>query len=100
MPGRKPCVQVAPPSAEVAQPMSEEPPSKKRPLWNAATTVPPYENESGSTWVLCWLVALVNGSELSCTRVAADASTVLTTSVKAARADAAVKRRAGPKADL
>ena len=41
-PGRKPGVpQVAPPSPERAKPMSVEPPLKKRPTWNAPTTVLP-----------------------------------------------------------
>src|SRR5215469_13080982 len=60
----KPCVQVAPLSVEVAKPMSELPPSKKRPDWKTETMVEPKEKVSGSTCVLCWLEELVNGSEL------------------------------------
>src|SRR5581483_7270063 len=44
--------------------MSDEPPSVKRPDWNAATIGEPEANVSGSTCVLCWLVPFVNGSEL------------------------------------
>ena len=54
-----------PPSLEVAKPISEEPPSRKRPDWNAETIVEPNENVSGSTCVACWLVAFVNGSWLT-----------------------------------
>src|SRR6476646_5677534 len=45
------------------------PPSNMRPTWNAETIVEPNENVSGSTSVLCWLIALVYGSELICNRV-------------------------------
>src|SRR5919199_714609 len=47
---------------DVAQPMSDAPPSKKRPNCPAATRVEPNEYESGSTIVLCWLVEFVKGS--------------------------------------
>src|SRR4051794_19159328 len=63
-PGRKPEVQVAPPSVERDQPMSVPPPLKKRPTWKADTIVEPLENVSGSTSVACWLVVLANGSLL------------------------------------
>lgn len=33
-------------------------------VWKTATMVLPNENESGSTWVLCWLPPVVYGSEL------------------------------------
>src|SRR3954451_23439806 len=62
MPGSGPLVHVAPLSELVAKPMSDAPPSKKRPSCAAATIVEPNENVSGSTIVLCWLVVLVNGS--------------------------------------
>ena len=79
-PGRNPLVgQVAPPSVEVAKPMSEPPPSKNRPTWNAVTTVEPLENVSGSTSVACWLVVFLNGSVLirvSATLAEADAAKV------------------------
>src|SRR5215211_5516035 len=65
MPGRKPFVQVPPPSADRAQPMLEDPPSKKRPTWKAETIVDPAAKVSGSTSVACWLVVFVYGSELS-----------------------------------
>src|SRR5947207_240218 len=42
--------------------MPEAPPSVKRPDCAAATPVEPKKNESGSTTVLCWLEAFVNGS--------------------------------------
>src|SRR3954452_2746471 len=45
--------------------MSLAPPSKKRPTWKAPTTVLPKANVSGSSSVACWLVELVNGSELT-----------------------------------
>ena len=66
VPGRKPLVKLVPPSMEVANPMSDAPPPKKRPTWKADTRVLPEANVSGSTSVLCWLVALLNGSLLSC----------------------------------
>jgi hypothetical protein len=49
--------------------MLAAPPSNIRPTWNAETMVEPNENVSGSTSVLCWLIALVYGSELICNRV-------------------------------
>ena len=63
--GRKPRLHVAPSSIEVAQPMSDAPPLKKRPTWNADTIVSPQANVSGSTSVLCWLSEFVNGSSLT-----------------------------------
>src|SRR6202007_885706 len=64
-PGRNPDVrQLAPPLVDIANPMSVAPPLKKRPTWNADTTVEPLENVSGSTSVACWLVVLANGSLL------------------------------------
>jgi hypothetical protein len=62
IPGSVPELHVAPLSVEVAKPMSDAPPSKKRPNCAAATIVEPNEYVSGSTIVLCWLVAFVNGS--------------------------------------
>src|SRR5262249_13008152 len=53
MPGRKPCVQVAPPSVDVAKPMSLAPPSVNRPDWKTETIVLPFDSVSGSTWVAC-----------------------------------------------
>jgi len=44
---------VRPASVEVETPMFAAPPSKKRPDWNAATTVEPWAKESGSTCVRC-----------------------------------------------
>src|SRR5690349_19242919 len=66
MPGRNPgASHVAPPSPERTTPTSVAPPLKKRPTWNAPTTVAPLANVSGSTSVACWLVGFVNGSELT-----------------------------------
>src|SRR5260370_1508820 len=64
VPGRKPLVKVLPPLVEVAKPMSEAPPLKKRPTWEAATRVEPEAKGSGSASVLCWLSVLVNRSGL------------------------------------
>ena len=47
------CVQVAPPSVDVAQPLSTEPASVIRPTWNVATIVEPQAKLSGSTSVAC-----------------------------------------------
>jgi hypothetical protein len=66
-PGRKPLVpQVLPPSVEREKPISVAPPLKKRPTWNADTTVDPADSVSGSTSVACWLVLFGNGSWLIC----------------------------------
>src|SRR6266852_4232297 len=70
VPGRKPLVKLLPPLVEVAKPMSEAPPLKKRPTWKAETKVLSKAKVSGSTSVWCWLVLLVNGSLLSWMRVA------------------------------
>jgi hypothetical protein len=53
MPGRFPVVQVVPLFSEVANAMSDAPPSKNRPVCTTETMVDPNENESGSTWVRC-----------------------------------------------
>ena len=71
IPVRKPLVNVLPPSVEVAKPISEAPPLKKRPTWKAETIVEPKAKVSGSTSVRCWLVELVNGSLLSWIRLPA-----------------------------
>jgi len=56
---------VRPAFVVVAHPMLlEPPPTLKRPVWNAATTLVPKLNESGSTCVRCWLDWFVYGSEL------------------------------------
>src|SRR2546425_10456449 len=67
--GRKPLVKLFPPSVDVAKPMLEAPPLKKRPTWKAETKVEPEDKVSGSTSVACWLVVLVYGSVLSRRRV-------------------------------
>src|SRR5437899_8886675 len=76
VPGRKPLVKPFPPLIEVAKPMSEAPPLKKRPTWKVETKVEPEAKVSGSTSVACWLVLLVNGSLLIWTRVKAKAEMV------------------------
>src|SRR5437762_2739896 len=66
MPGRNPGgPHVAPPSPDRTNPMSVAPPLKNRPTWKVPTTVLPNAKVSGSTSVACWLVGLVNGSELT-----------------------------------
>src|SRR6478752_5317282 len=65
-PGRNPgAPQVAPPFPERTKPISVDPPLKKRPTWNALTTVLPNAKVSGSSSVACWLEELVNGSALT-----------------------------------
>src|SRR6266699_1637260 len=76
VPGRKPLVKPFPPLVDVAKPISEAPPLKKRPTWKAETKVEPEAKVSGSTSVACWLVGLVNGSLLICKRVKAKAEMV------------------------
>src|SRR5687767_8542476 len=49
--GRNPCVQVSPPSCDVANPLLVAPPFEKRPVWKPATTVSPQANVSASTCV-------------------------------------------------
>jgi len=53
VPGRKPLLKLVPPLVEVANPMSDAPPPKKRPTWKADTKVLPEANVSGPTSVLC-----------------------------------------------
>src|SRR5258708_33329261 len=67
--GRKSLVKLLPPLVDVAKPMLEAPPLKKRPTWKAETKVLPEDKVSGSTSAACWLVALVKGSVLSRRRV-------------------------------
>src|SRR5712692_4599191 len=69
VPGRKSFLKFFPPLVDVAKPISEAPPLKKRPTWKAETRVEPEAKVSGSTSVACWLVLLVNGSLLSWIRV-------------------------------
>src|SRR4029453_10200759 len=73
------------------------PPLTKRPCWNAATIVDPDANVSGSTSVACWLVGLVNGSELSWVRAtlarAADAVIPIAKPKATATASATVSAR-------
>src|SRR5919197_2492348 len=62
IPGRAWAVHEAPLFVETETPMSEAPPSVKRPHCAAATIVLPNAYVSGSTIVACWLVEFVNGS--------------------------------------
>src|SRR5579859_172946 len=64
IPGMFPWVHVVPPSVEVANPISDDPPSVKRPVWNTETTVLPAAKLAGSTSVWCWLLVFVNVSLL------------------------------------
>src|SRR5256714_1086211 len=90
IPGRVPLVHETPLFVEVDHPMPDDPPSKKRPLCAAATIVEPKENVSGSTTVLCWLVAFVNGSAKICVSATFADAVMVTTSV--ARPASASKR--------
>ena len=45
--------------------MSDDPPPNTRPTWKAETIVEPNAKVSGSTSVLCWACASVNGSVLT-----------------------------------
>jgi len=65
IPVSRPFCQVTPPSVEVAKPMSEAPPSKKRPIWKTATSVEPKAATAGSTSVACWLDGFEKVSVLS-----------------------------------
>jgi hypothetical protein len=85
-PGRPWLVQVAPALVETATLMLEEPPSLNRPVCTAATMVLPNANESGSTWVACWLLAFVYWSELICVVAAAAGMAVPMTRAVAAAA--------------
>ena len=50
--GKKPWIKVSPPFVEVAKPILEAPPLKKRPDWKVDTIVLPKAKVSGSTCVL------------------------------------------------
>src|SRR5260370_38586624 len=69
VPGKKPFLKLFPPLLEVAKPMAEAPPLKKRPTWKADTMVLPKAKVSGSTSVACLLSGLVKVSVLSRRRV-------------------------------
>ena len=93
MPGITPLVHVAPLSVLMAQPMSDAPPSVKRPHCAAATIVLPDEYVSGSTIVACWLVAFVNGSvAMIVTATFAEATSVSVSAAAAASPSASEKR--------
>src|SRR5919204_1085865 len=94
MPGKTPLTQLEPLFVDVAQPMSDAPPSKKRPSCAAETMVEPNEYESGSTIVLCWLVEFVNGSVAILTiGIVALAATLSTSAAAAATPRTSAKRR-------
>src|SRR5919204_4783970 len=84
IPGMTPLVHDVPLFVDVAQPMSDAPPLKKRPNCAAATIVEPNEYESGSTIVLCWLVEFVNGSVAILTTGIVALAAMLSTSAAAA----------------
>src|SRR5256885_3708246 len=89
-----PLVHDVPLFVDVAQPMSDAPPSKKRPNCAAETSVEPNEYESGSTIVLCWLVELVKGSvAILTTGIVAAAATLSTSAAVAAKPRARAARR-------
>src|SRR5207244_11232462 len=89
-----PLVHDVPLFVEVAQPMSDAPPSVKRPNCAAATIVEPNEYESGSTIVLCWLVEFVNGSvAILTTGMVAPAATLNTSAAAAAAPRTGAERR-------
>src|ERR671928_282395 len=79
---------------ETDTPMSDDPPSVKRPHCAAATIVLPNEYVSGSTIVACWLVEFVNGSvAMIVTATFAEATSVSVKAAKAARASTRPRRR-------
>src|SRR2546428_197266 len=84
IPGRLPLVHVVPLFVDVAKPMSDEPPLKKRPNCAVATIVLPDEYVSGSTIVLCSLVALVKGSVAICVSATLAEATIVRTSAAVA----------------
>src|SRR2546422_8043921 len=90
--GRKPDVHFLPPLVEVAKPMFEAPPLKNRPTWNAETIVDPEAKVSGSTSVLCWLVAFEYGSVLNCRRLLARAGVLAMVPNRIARPNAPISR--------
>src|SRR5215470_11259199 len=96
VPGRKPLVKLLPPLVEVAKPMSEAPPLKKRPTWKAETKVLPKAKVSGSTSVRCWLVLLVNGSLLSWMRVTLAKARMVDESANRSARVMATSTRVGP----
>src|ERR671927_768850 len=79
---------------ETETPMSDDPPSVKRPHCAAATIVLPNEYVSGSTIVACWLVALMNGSVAMIVTgtTVAEATSESVSAAMAARASASEKR--------
>src|SRR2546423_14762055 len=91
--GRACAVHDVPLFVETDTPMSDAPPSLKRPHCAAATIVLPNEYVSGSTIVLCWLVEFVNGSiPMIVTATFAEATSVSVSAAIAARASASKKR--------
>src|SRR5580693_8348439 len=65
MPDRGSLIHWAPAFVDVAKPMSDAPPLKMRPTWNALTIVEPDAAALASTSVACWLPGLVKVSVLS-----------------------------------
>ena len=79
--------------AETETPMSDYPPSVKRPHCAAATIVLPNEYVSGSTIVACWLVGLVNGSVAMIVTATFAEATSVNVSAAAAASPSASKNR-------
>src|SRR2546423_150952 len=91
--GRACAVHDVPLFVETETPMSDAPPSLKRPHCAAATIVFPNEYVSGSTIVWCWLVEFVNGSvAMIVTATFAEATSDSVSAAMAARASASEKR--------
>src|SRR5436190_20832762 len=95
MPGSCCAVHEVPLFVETETPMSDDPPSVKRPHCADATIVLPNEYVSGSTIVACWLVAFVNGSvAMMVTATFAEATSVSVSAATAASASATESRLA------
>src|ERR671938_1106350 len=93
IPGSACAVHDEPLFVETETPMSDDPPSVKRPHCAAATIVLPNEYVSGSTIVACWLVALVNGSvAMIVTATFAEATSVNVSAAAATRPSASKNR--------
>ena len=93
VPGSSCWVHVDPLFDETATPMSDDPPSVKRPSWAVATIVLPNEYVSGSTFVACWLVEFVNGSVMMMVTATFAEATSESVSAAAAASPSASKNR-------
>src|SRR5690242_7109393 len=93
VPGSSWAVHDEPLFVETETPMSDYPPSVKRPHCAAATIVLPNEYVSGSTIVACWLVGLVNGSVAMIVTATFAEATSVNVSAAAAASPSASKNR-------